>query len=58
MVGICLVGRFDWLVALDKGLELAEQSVSFLNGHDGPVNAAQFSEDSQYLYSAGYDGHI
>ena len=27
-------------------------------GHEGPVNAVQFSDDSQFLYSAGYDGQI
>jgi len=29
-----------------------------LEGHDGPVNVSQFSDDGQYLYTAGYDGFI
>ncbi len=30
----------------------------FLEGHQGPVNAALFSEDGRFIYSAGGDGHI
>ena len=29
-----------------------------LQGHDGPVNDATFSDDSKFAYTAGYDGHI
>ena len=43
---------------LDAGPETAELGVRFIKGHEGPVNAVQFSDDSQFLYSAGYDGHI
>jgi cytochrome c len=43
---------------LDAGPEKAELGVRFITGHEGPVNAVQFSDDSQFLYSAGYDGQI
>ena len=43
---------------LGGGPEKAESSVRFIKGHEGPVNAVQFSDDSQFLYSAGYDGQI
>ena len=43
---------------LDEGPEKAELGVRFITGHDGPVNAVQFSDDSRFLYSAGHDGHI
>jgi WD40 repeat protein len=29
-----------------------------LSGHDGPVSSMQFSEDSDQLYSASYDGSV
>jgi len=29
-----------------------------LEGHDGPVNDATFSDNSKFAYTAGYDGHI
>lgn len=43
---------------LDAGLDNAEGNVRFITGHEGPVNAVQFSDDSAFLYSAGYDGQI
>ena len=35
-----------------------EASPVRLDGHEGPVNAAAFSEDGKFVYTAGYDGHI
>ena len=34
------------------------QPARFITGHEGPVNAVQFSANNEYLYSAGYDGQI
>ena len=34
------------------------QSARFITGHEGPVNAVQFSDDGEFLYSAGYDGQV
>jgi len=41
-----------------KGGAAEEGLIMALEGHDGPVNASQFSDDGQYLYTAGYDGFI
>jgi len=34
------------------------QSIRFFEGHQGPVNAAEFHPAQPHLYSAGGDGHI
>jgi cytochrome c len=39
-------------------LQSSPHQVRFLEGHQGPVNAALFSEDGRSIYSAGGDGHI
>lgn len=39
-------------------LQSPDTAARFLDGHQGPVNAALFSEDGSYIYSAGADGHI
>ena len=44
------VGLWE-LADISKGPE-------FLSGHQGPVNAALFTKDGEYLYTAGADGHI
>jgi cytochrome c len=39
-------------------LQAAAEESRFIRGHDGPVNAVQFSIDGEHFYSAGYDGQI
>ena len=49
------------LLAYGRFLEQTSTSrnpLRFITGHDGPVNAVQFSDNNEYLYSAGYDGQI
>jgi len=36
----------------------ARSPIRFFEGHQGPVNAAVFSDNDDFVYSAGTDGHV
>ncbi len=41
----------------DRRLRNLAPALTFL-GHTGPVYAASFSPDGEWIASAGYDGHV